>query len=260
MKKSIVIGLVTFLLGLISTDVYAHYFWINVDNYNPKPGEEITISIGYGHKFPEDSEPSASMVSQLKLYLVDPNKKIMPLKIKAKDEKGVEYIKVRLEKPGTYLVVLTKAGFVCKTTKGYFYESKKKLKNVLESKWSEEVAKALVHVGSPVGDTFQEKIEQRYQIIPLQDPGKLKKGDYLPLKVVLDDETHRTWMYATYVGFSEESDTFCYVTRANKEGIAKIRIIKPGIWLIKTSDELPYPNPKEADIYSFTSTLTFEMK
>ncbi|HIE27622.1 TPA: DUF4198 domain-containing protein [Candidatus Poribacteria bacterium] len=252
--------LTVIVAGLISTPVYAHYLWLNVDNYYPKAGEEVTFSIGWGHKFPEDSQPRAEMVEKLNLYLIEPEGKKLALEIKAKGEEGVEPIKVKLGKPGTYLAVLTRATFSSKTTEGYFYKPKNQLKNVLKSSWSETVAKAVVTAGSPEGETFKKEVKQRYQIIPLQNPAELKVDDYLPVKILLDGKPYRTWVYATYAGFSAEGDTFAYTTRADKEGIAKVRILKSGVWLIKVSDEIPYPNPKEADNYSFKSTLTFEIK
>jgi len=257
MKKFII----SIFLVLFSGEAYAHYFWLNVDNYYPEAGEEITISVGYGHNFPKDAGASADRLD--KLFIIDPEGRIMPLEIKAEGEQGVVApLKIRFEKEGTYLAVLIKkSGFVCKTTKGYIHKSKKELNGVISSSWSEASAKAIINVGSPQGEAFREKIEQRFQLIALKNPGQLKKGDYLPVKLILDGEPYRTWVNATYAGFSPERDTFAYTTRVNKEDmVAKIKILEKGIWLIKTGDEIPYPDTEEADVFSFTSTLTFEVK
>lgn len=45
-----------------------------------------------------------------------------------------------------------------------------------------------------------------------------------------------------------------------KGGIAEVRILKPGIWMIFVSHKLPYPNIELADEYSYQATLTFEVK
>ena len=260
MRKFMILGLAILLVAVISSNAYAHYLWVNVDNYNPKAGEEIIISLGYGHHFPEDGLPAADKLQMI--YLISPEGKEIPLELNAEGEKGLAApVKARLDKPGTYLVVIEKkSGFVTKTTEGYKYQSKKGLKGVIKSSWSEGSAKAIINASGASGNSFQKEISGRYQVIPLDDPANLKEGDYLRVKVSLDGKPYSTTVYATYAGFSSEKDTFAYTTQTDKEGIAKVRILKPGVWLIKASDEIPYPNTEEADDYSFTSTLTFGIK
>jgi hypothetical protein len=66
-------------------------------------------------------------------------------------------------------------------------------------------------------------------------------------------------VYATYVGFSSDG-AWAYTTRTNKEGIGSIRLLNAGIWVLKANTKLPYPTPEEADEYSFTASLTFEIR
>jgi uncharacterized GH25 family protein len=260
MRRFIILGLAILLMGMISSNAYAHYLWVNADNYNPEAGEEITISLGWGHHFPEGSLPAADRLKRM--YLISPEGEEIPLELEAEGEEGlVASVKMRLDKPGAYLlVVIKKSGFVTKTTEGYKYQSKKELKGVIKSFWSEGSAKAIINVGGTSGDSLQKEIGQRYEVVPLDNPGKLKEGDYLRVKVILDGVPYRTMVYATYAGFATEKDAFAYTTRTNEEGIAKIKILKSGVWLIKASDKIPYPDSEEADNYSFTSTLTFEIK
>ncbi|MEW6087920.1 MAG: DUF4198 domain-containing protein [bacterium] len=263
MKRGIISVLTIFFMALTLSNVQAHYHWINVDNYNPMVDEEITISIGYGHQFPA-GEVLKKVEKIEKFYLVDPEGKIVHLEVKTQGEgedKQVSPIKMKSKTKGTYLIVLEKKpGFVSKTTEGYKSQSKKGLQNVLSSSWSEGSAKTFINVGETAGESFLKDIGQRCQIIPLDNPTDLKEGDYLRLKTTLDGKPYSTFVYGTYAEFSEDKDTFAYTTKTNKEGIAKIKILKKGVWLIKTSDTIPYPNPDEADSYSFTNTLTFKIK
>jgi len=264
MKKIFSIMVLLFGLGLVK--VYSHYLWLNVDNYNPKVGEEITISVGWGHKFPIDGEAKLEQLDRV--YIVAPDGETIPLELKRKGEQGVEPVKTKFTKPGTYLVVLIKkSGFSSKTTKGYFYKSKKELEkegfNVLNASWSEATAKAVINVGIPKGDSFKKEIESRFQVVPLQNPKSLKKGGILPLKIILKDKPegkHSAFVYATYSGFADEKDNYCCAVRPDKDGLAKIKILQKGTWLIYAPQELKYPNPEEADKYSYTDTLTFEIK
>jgi len=37
-------------------------------------------------------------------------------------------------------------------------------------------------------------------------------------------------------------------------------MLKSGVWLIKAGHTVPYPDPEECDQYSYSATLTFEVK
>ncbi len=254
-----VFSLVLFATLTLATSVRAHYLWLTVDKYNPKVGERVKIYIGWGHKFPQDSEPRLEMVNKMNLVIFGPHNKQIPLKLKPKAKRGVEPITMTFQQPGTYIAVLSIRTFVTKTVKGYFYKPKNELTNVVHSYWSEMVAKAIINVGSPTDDVLNSKLPYRYQIIPLMNPARLRPGDLLPVKVILDGKPIRTWLYATYAGFSQYKDTFAWTTRTDKNGVAKIKLLKKGQWLIKAKDSLPYENKEKADEYSFTSTLTFGM-
>lgn len=264
MKRFIITGLTVGLLTVLSLTAYGHFLWLNVDAYRTEPGKEITISPAWGHIFPKDGEAQIERLD--KFYLIDPDGKEIPLEIKPKKEgKGVEAVKIKLEKPGTYLAVLKqKSGFSCKTTKGYIFgKSKKELQGVVESKWSEASAKTVINIGPPQGKAFQQELDQRFQIVPLDDPSTLKEGDYLRVKVLFKDKPEgqkANFVYATYAGFSDEADTYCYAVKPKKDGIAKIKILKKGVWLIYAPEEIPYPNPDDAEKSSFISALTFEVK
>lgn len=261
MRRIVTFTLVVILGVAIASPALAHFLWVNVDNYSPKPGQQVTISMGWGHKFPEDEQLSVSLLE--KLYIVSPEGKTIPLEIKPQGkEKVVAPVKVKLEKPGTYLVVAKiKPGFMTITATGHAPQSKKGLKDAVKGYCYRVTAKAIISVGEPSGKALQKKLDQRHQVVPLQDPGKLKKDDYLPVKMILDDKPFSyAWLYSTYAGFSPEPETFAYTTRADGDGKAKVKILKPGKWLILASNETPYPDREEADVYYFTDTLTFEIK
>ncbi len=261
MRRLITLGLAMILAIEFSIPAYAHYLWVNVDNFTPEAGEEITISMGWGHRFPEDEQLSASMLDEL--YIMDPQGKIIPLEIKPLgEEEIVSPVKIKLERPGTHLVVAKiKPGFMTITTEGHELQSKKGLQKAIKGYCYRISAKAIINVGQPFGNSFQKELNQRYQIIPLENPVNLKKDDYLSVKVILDGRPFSySWVYATYAEFSPEQESFAYTTRADKEGVANVKILTSGRWLLLTSNEIPYPDSEEADVYYFTNTLTFEIK
>lgn len=165
-----------------------------------------------------------------------------------------------ISKPGAYIVAAKrKAGFYTKTTEGGKRRSKKGLKNVIKCSHSHMCTKAVVNVGEKGGEV-DTRIGHPIEIIPLANPADLRVGDYLPVQVLLKGKPFKGEIYATYVGFSTEKNTFAYATSTNKKGKGKIKILHSGVWMIKADHEEPYPDQSECDVESFVTTLTFEVK
>ena len=256
----------TYLIGLLAAigillgggEACAHYLWLTVDDYHPAPGQEITISVGWGHKFDKDGQPRAKMVKRMKLFLIGPDGSKRTLELKSVGERGVEPVRVRLERPGTYLAVLSAKTFVCKTVDGYFLEPRDRLKGVVWSKWSETTAVALINAGASPGGGVPGLPEGcSYGIVPLENPGALRAGDMLRVRLTLGGKPSRSWVYATYAGFSDLKDTFAWATRTGKKGIARVKLLHPGTWLVKSDFHAPYPEPEKAELSYYVATLTF---
>jgi len=120
-------------------------------------------------------------------------------------------------------------------------------------------AKAVVDVEKGGGKNLTKPVGHTLEIVPLEDPADLREGDYMPVKVLYNNEPLKTELYATYVGFSTEN-AWAYTTKTNKQGMGRIKMLKSGIWLIKAGHTVPYPDPEECDQYSYSATLTFEVK
>jgi len=135
------------------------------------------------------------------------------------------------------------------------------LKEVILSVYSEQYAKSLISVGEKEDDSFSKPIGHKLEIIPLKNPYFLKVGDFLPVKVLFEGKPARfVSVYATYMGFST-GDDFAYATSTDSEGIAKLRIIHWGPWLIKANVRIPAPDDlkDKCNEVSYTATLTFEV-
>ncbi|MBU0991320.1 MAG: DUF4198 domain-containing protein [Proteobacteria bacterium] len=261
MKKYHLISAALCLLALlaVSNSVFAHYVSVTTDNYHPQTGEEVTIQIGWGHKFPGDGEMRKEGYQHTNIEIIDPMGAKKSIAILPREEKGNEPIKVKFAEQGVYTILISQKQFSTKTAKGYKYLPKDQLDHVIHSRWSETVSKTIVNAG-PVDLSFNSSktdTTDRFQIIPLKNPLMLEKGEILPVKVTLDGEPWGGMVCATYAGFSDMEDTFAYTTKADKEGIARIKILEKGLWLIKADHAYPYEDPKKADEYSLKVTLTF---
>ncbi len=97
----------------------------------------------------------------------------------------------------------------------------------------------------------------------MNNPADLKGngGDFLSVKVLFKGKPAKFCkVYATYSGFSSGED-FAFSTATNGEGIAKIRLIHWGPWLIKAKLQLsPKDDLKDkCNKLNYTATLTFEV-
>jgi len=64
LKKVSFLGLTALLLCLSSRNAFAHFLWVNADHYSIETGEEVTLSLGWGHDFPEGGPMSAAEPGQ----------------------------------------------------------------------------------------------------------------------------------------------------------------------------------------------------
>ena len=75
----------------------------------------------------------------------------------------------------------------------------------------------------------------------------------------MDGKPASTIVYGTYAGFSEDPGTFAYAT-STKEGIAKIKLLKSGTWLLLAKQESAYRDPSVCDKQTYAGSLTFQVK
>ena len=249
-----------FLVLVLGVNVFsagAHDFWLEVNDYTPKVEEAIILKLGYGHYLPpREFMPKDSLEE---LYVLDEKGNKTAFKqyseIEFKEEKP-------LNRDVTCLIVAKKkGGFFTKTTEGYQRgKTKKGLKNVLKCSYSEKFSKALVNVGNGGGDIFSKPLGQELEMVPLENPGNLKEGDYLKVKVLFKGKPlGHQMVYGTYTGFSTEKNVFAYTTSTDPQGIAKIKILKSGVWFLVTKIKEPYPDREVCDQYNLSSSMTFEV-
>ncbi|MFV9690880.1 MAG: DUF4198 domain-containing protein [Desulfobacteria bacterium] len=258
-KRLALVGLsLALVLGVFSMPASAHFIWINAGDYTPPIKTPVRFTIGWGHAF---ASPVGNVMHKQegleRIYLLDPDGNELRIK-------PINEIEFTLDKPlkknGAYLAVATrKEGFVTKTAEGYKRQSKKGLKDIIQCSYSGMYAKAVIDVEKGGGKNLAKPLGHTLEIVPLEDPADLREGDYMPVKVLYNNEPLSIELYATYVGFSTEN-AWAYTTKTNKEGIGRIKMLKSGIWLIKAGHTAPYPDPEECDQYSYSATLTFEVK
>ena len=253
LQKKIII-LWSLVILLFASIVNAHDLWLNVSNYFPKPGETVIIELGWGHRFPTDEVIKEGWLESI--YVISPKGKKISLK-----KLDPTHFSFTPQIPGIYLVAAQiKSGFLTKTTEGYKLQTKKGLKNIITCFRYDKRAKAIIQVGKK-NQGISQKVGHPLELIPLKAPAQLEEGDSLPLKAIFHGKPlFKTFLFATYAGFSEKKNTFAYATMTDEKGEGSIKILKKGRWMVKIRYKFPYPNKEECDEYLYGATLTFEVR
>jgi len=249
--KKVLLASYLLIMSTAASSAWGHMLWINVSNYQPDVGESVNLEISWGHKFPKDEIIKPERLARV--YALDPKGQSAPLK-----EISSGHYELTVNQPGAYLVFAKiKPGVHTKTTDGYKRQNKKGLDNALHCVSYDMGAKAVINVGGQDQGLTRETGDL-IEIVPLANPGSLKEGDVLPVKVLFKGKPlFRDFLHATYAGFSDEGETFAFSTMINQEGKANIKLLKRGSWLVKIPHKEPYPDQEECDENFFCSTLTF---
>jgi uncharacterized GH25 family protein len=249
------IMLVPFLSGVSS----AHDLWVTLDNYDMKKTASASLAVYNAHKFEAGVEDYLPADRLDQVFFLTPDGQQAMGSSKGDGKYGPQK---EFKKGGTYLAVaIPKNGYGTRTTEGYqLGKSKKDVSKAISCWYSEKFAKTVYAVKNPGGDSFSKVLGYSMEIIPLKDPNTLKVGEMLPVKVLLEGQPARTMVFGTYAGFTEAQDTFAYTTRTNTEGIAEIKLIHPGTWLLVAKHQEAYPDNEVCDTISKAASLTFNVR
>ncbi|MCI5222981.1 MAG: DUF4198 domain-containing protein [Candidatus Electrothrix sp. AR4] len=257
------------LLLLLVAPAWAHKIWLNPADHFPAPGSTVELGIGWGHKYPTER-------THEKL------KEGMPEKIQAvaPDGKAAELVKLahgryslKVTTPGTYLVMTKgKSGFFTKTPEGRKWGNKTEIANAVQCTNYHLSGKTAIMVGNSE-QGFDRVTGQDIELIPLTNPGQVKKGEIFKIKLLLDGKpVVNVPLKAAYAGFDKVDKTnkkaekkkndrpFPAEAITDNQGVAELRFDRPGYWLVSLSHKPPYPDLAVCDQYMYNVTFTLEVK
>ena len=265
MKKLCKLMTILGLLLIIPAAAAAHTVWINVTDFTPKLrpkfGAATKTFFGYGHRYPLADFLKEDHLAKFQLVKGDDKKDLKP------NPGGFLATEIKFKEAGAYIIsaALNPGYYTMNMEKGrpsHHLKPMTGLDNVFLSLYYEQYSKALINVGKTADDAFSQVLGHKMEIIPQQNPYHLKPGDNLEIKVLLNGKAARfCWVHATYNGFSNVDD-FAFATKTNAKGMAKVRLLRNGNWLIKADKKQPaggeYADKCIEEHY--TATMTFEIK
>jgi uncharacterized GH25 family protein len=265
MKKQTLIHAISVLFVvacsvMCATAALAHDTWAVMQEYTLSRPTEPVLGVVSSHLFTIPGKDYVAPDRVEKAFFLSPDGSES---ISASPAKEGFHARHALNTAGTYMaVVVSRPGFSSKTTEGYRQgKTKKDLKDVVSCSYSEKFSKALFTVGKTGGAAFSKPLGHSLEIVPLQDPSAMKVGEVMSVRVLFQGKPlPSTTVSGVYAGFSDDPGTFAYSTNTNKEGVARIKLIHNGPWLLLVKQKNAYPDTTVCDAKSYSSSLTFNVR
>lgn len=261
MKKVIVV-LSLILCQFLSL---AHEFWLSPKKFTMTVGEEVNVNFLVGENF--EGEPwdvQLSRVAKLELHQLSQMKNLTSVLRPNEKEK----LKLKFPTEGTQLVYFqSQDSFIeleAEKFNAYLKEDglddtydQRKRTNTLDQPAKEyysRFAKVLLQAGSKTDDTYRKKVGARLEVVPLQNPYTLLKGDYLQCQVLFEGKLAPHQMVKVWNKVTGR--TFLQNIYTEKDGTIKFPINAVGPWMVSTVKMIPSEKP-EANWRSMWASLTF---
>ncbi|MBL0716534.1 MAG: DUF4198 domain-containing protein [Desulfosarcina sp.] len=257
--------LTAIMIAVLPVAGFGHNLWFNAIDYTPafskRTGAHTKIYFGFGHKFPVDDFLDKGKLIEFKL--IKPDGKSQDLE---PGEGGFLATPLIIKKEGAHIVsAATAHGFYTMYMKNgrmhHKIGTKKGLEKVILSLYYENYTKALINVGKTPNDAYSTPVGHGIEIVPMENPYLKKAGDTLKLKVLYKGHPAPFCnVFATYAGFSSTED-YAFTNKTNGQGISKIRILKPGHWIVKTVVRKPAKKELQDKCIEekYSATISFEV-
>lgn len=232
----------------------AHIFWLLPEATVVEVGKPVQVDIGFGHRFPRDEDIKEERLQFIKVF--GPDGQEAPLK-------KLSLVKYEFTPTaaGTYAVVTQMLpGFVTRTPDGMKMQNKKGVPDANLCFRFDFAGKTLVSAGNnPQG--FDQSVKSSLEIIPLKNTGDLNVGDEFPVRVLFQGKpvggadikvTHETW--------NDPKDPFIQKAKTDAQGEFRLKLDKPGKWLIVANHKTPYHDLAECDENLYLGSLTIGVK
>lgn len=284
-KVVLAVTLVLFWVGLFE----AHDLYLKLHSFFLKPNTPVSIALFNGTF--EKSENSISRNRMLDVSVVAPGSgRSNPDTSHWRDDGSRTILDFKTGEPGTYVVGVSTASrmirLAAKDFNGYLKHDgvldildQRTKNNELEKDARERYSKhvkAVIQVGEKRTNGFSTKLGYPVELIPLQNPYKLKKGDTLEVLFLRDGKpVSAQLIYANYEavhkheekGEHHESEDHHeeegehreeIQIRTDKSGVARFKLGDSGRWYIRVIHMVNVAD-EEIDYESKWATLTFEV-
>lgn len=213
-------------------------------------GQKLPFAVASAHVFVKSAELE-------KPELVEAAYDGTPLKLTANQAFATYDGTAELKGPGCAILTAHRKGAIWSQTKhGVKEGGRKELKDVIEVRNYEKFCKTLLPVdGDSTG--FDTVLGHPLEIVPLDDPFKAHAGDELRFRVLRDGRPCMGEVTGTYDGYSDQEDTWSFISGTDAHGVVRVRVHTPGMWLLRVQRVARPAKGADYDKHYLRSVLVF---
>ncbi|MEO5857938.1 MAG: DUF4198 domain-containing protein [Pyrinomonadaceae bacterium] len=268
MKKNLTAGLL--LCALLTVAAFAHDLFLKTDSYFLRPNSTFKISVMNGTF--QASEGAVSYARLNDVSVVSNGKRTHPLEADFTKDETTSYLNLKTGAAGTYVIGLSTKTREISLKAEEFNEYLKEdgLPDTLEerSKTGElekdaveryaKHVKAILQVGNKQTNDYKTVLGYPVELVPQQNPYKLKKGDTIEILCLKDGKPLANQVVLAGREVKGKM-TAAPDLRSDTNGIVKLRLDGAGKWYVKFINMTKLDDPS-LNYESKWTTLTFEIK
>jgi len=259
-------GLALLVAALSVPAAWGHDFWIEPSAFTPAPGQRVAVRLRVGQDLRGDPVPRDPALLK-RFVVVGPSGESPVPGVPNTDPAGF----ASLQGPGLHLIVYESGRSSVeldaqKLEKYLAEEGLEKISALRASRGqsgagSKEVfsrfAKALIlAAGNGGGSGYDQVLGQRLELVPEANPYALTGGGELRVRLLYEGKPLAGALVAALAKGRPEARISA---RSDKDGRVRLRLDRPGFWLVKAVHMIPAPRETGADWESFWASLTFEV-
>ncbi len=256
--------------ALLAVSVFAHDLFLKTDSFFLQPNSKFKISVMNGTF--QASEGAVSYARLIDVSVVSEGKRTHPPEADFTKDETTSYINLTTRAAGTYVIGLsTKTREISlKAEEFNEYLREDGLPDTLEERrktgelgedaierYAKHV-KAILQVGKKPTDDYKTVLGYPVELVPQQNPYKLKKGGTLEILCLKDGKPLADQVV---LAGREENGKLLTVPdlRSDQNGVVKLRLDGVGKWYVKFINMAKLGDP-DLNYESKWTTLSFEIK
>ena len=258
------------LIAFLVETADAHDYWLAPGSYRPAAGTPVPVKLLVGDKFESEIERTLKKSKTVRFRLLDGQGKSVDL-LKTGTDGQKPLVQLKLSQPGAYLLALQRdwSRIEMEAEKFHNYLEHEGLTDVIQlrkesgeadkpaSERYRRYLKSLLLADGVSGDTWQQKLGHRLEILPLKDPSTVKPGKTLPVQVLFESKPLADVQVAA-MGRQATKKVTIHRARTDDNGMVEMKIDHAGEWIVRLVYLRRCVEPEEADWESFWAAMTFE--
>ncbi len=268
MKRKLISAVLLSLLLVAS--IVAHDLFLKTDSFFLKPNSKFKIDVMNGTF--QESEGAVSYARLNDVSVVAGGKREHPKETDLTKNETTAFLNLTTGAPGTYVVGLStksrEIALKAEDVNGYLKEDglpdtleERRVNGELDKDAKERYAKhvkAILQVGGKQTDDYKTVLGYPVELVPQQNPYKVKKGGTLDILCLRDGKP----LAGQVVLAGRETNgklTVAPELRSDAKGMIKLRLDAAGKWYVKFINMTKLDDP-DLNYESKWTTLTFELK